>query len=93
MQTIILHLLIARHTVIPLALVPSFCLGHHTTSSSNSRFGDHYWMVDVDMDCSQTEDGWFEVKAFLTNSGNGWEGDINQVGEKRQPDRKVTSKR
>lgn len=21
------------------------------------------------MDCSQTEQGWFEVKAFLTNSG------------------------
>ncbi|KAK8405762.1 hypothetical protein O3P69_001926 [Scylla paramamosain] len=43
-----------------------------------NTFGDHYWMVDVDMDCSQTEDGWFEVKAFLTN-GNGWEGNINQI--------------
>ena len=30
------------------------------------------------MDCSQTEGGWFEVKAFVTN-GAGWEGDINQV--------------
>ena len=44
-----------------------------------SSWGDHYWMVDFDMDCSQTEDGWFEVKAFLTNAGNGWEGDISQV--------------
>ncbi len=34
------------------------------------RFGDHYWMVEMDMDCSQAEDTWFEVKAFLTNAGN-----------------------
>lgn len=33
------------------------------------RWGDHYWMLDVNMDCSQTEQGWFELKAFLTNSG------------------------
>ncbi len=29
------------------------------------------------MDCSQTEDGWFELKGFVTNSV-GWEGDISQ---------------
>ena len=26
-------------------------------------------MIDINMDCSQTEQGWFEVKAFLTNAG------------------------
>ena len=36
-------------------------------------------MTDFDMDCSETEDGWFEVKAFLTNDVQGWEGDITQV--------------
>ncbi|KAK7085956.1 hypothetical protein SK128_005871 [Halocaridina rubra] len=44
-----------------------------------NEWGDHYWMVDADMDCSQTEEGWFEVKAFVTNAGSGWEGDISQV--------------
>ncbi|KAK3852672.1 hypothetical protein Pcinc_040753 [Petrolisthes cinctipes] len=44
-----------------------------------NTFGDHYWMVDMDMDCSQAEDGWFEVKGFLTNAANGWEADINQM--------------
>jgi alpha-amylase len=32
-------------------------------------WGDHYWMVEFDMDCSQNENGWFEVKAYLTNGG------------------------
>ena len=27
-----------------------------------NRFGDHYWMLDVDMDCSKTHQGWFEFK-------------------------------
>ena len=35
-------------------------------------------MVDVDMDCDSTENGWFEVKAFITNRG--WEGAIGQDG-------------
>ena len=26
-------------------------------------------MAEMEMDCSQTEGGWFEVKAFLTNAG------------------------
>ncbi|XP_038066970.1 alpha-amylase-like [Patiria miniata] len=42
-----------------------------------NKWGDHYWMVDVDMDCDQTEGSWFEVKAYLKN-GAGWEGDIGQ---------------
>ena len=35
-------------------------------------------MIEFDMDCSQTEGGWFEIKAFGTN-GVGWESDINQA--------------
>lgn len=41
-------------------------------------WGEHYWMLDVDMDCSQTVNGQFEVKAFVKN-GQGWEGDITQI--------------
>nr|XP_054764856.1 alpha-amylase A-like [Lytechinus pictus] len=40
-----------------------------------NQWGDHYWMLDVDMDCSQTEGGWFEVKGFV-NGGEGFEGDL-----------------
>ncbi|MEJ6475175.1 alpha-amylase family protein [Pseudoalteromonas piscicida] len=42
-----------------------------------NQWGAHYWLLDVEMDCSSTFSGWFEVKAFITN-GQGWEGDINQ---------------
>jgi len=45
--------------------------------------GDHYWMFDVMMNCSQGVqaggDSWFEVKSYISNIGNGWEGNINQV--------------
>ena len=41
-------------------------------------WGEHYWMLDVDMDCSKAVNGWFEVKAFVKN-GQGWESDINQA--------------
>ena len=34
-------------------------------------------MVDVNLDCDATENGWFEVKSYITNRG--WEGAINQV--------------
>ncbi|MFN6970591.1 MAG: alpha-amylase [Rheinheimera sp.] len=44
-----------------------------------NRFGAHYWMLDVDMDCSKTINGWFELKAFVKN-GQGWEGNIAQPG-------------
>jgi hypothetical protein len=42
------------------------------------RWGDHYWMWDVLMDCSQTRDGWFEFKTFVTHraANDGWEADI-----------------
>ena len=31
------------------------------------------------MNCAETEDGWFELKSYVTNFGNGWENDINQI--------------
>ncbi|CAH1799689.1 unnamed protein product [Owenia fusiformis] len=42
-------------------------------------YGEHYWMTDLNMDCSETEDGWFELKGYITNSDNNWEGNIEQV--------------
>jgi len=42
-------------------------------------YGRHYWMLDVDMDCSKTVNGWFELKSFISN-GPGWESDITQPG-------------
>lgn len=35
--------------------------------SSLNTFGPNYWLVDVDMDCSKTEDNFFEFKAVLNN--------------------------
>ncbi|MBQ1782334.1 MAG: hypothetical protein II007_01630 [Gammaproteobacteria bacterium] len=42
-----------------------------------NTFGSHYWMLDVEMDCDRTGDGWFEVKAFWAK-GAGWEPYIGQ---------------
>ncbi|XP_042220003.1 alpha-amylase-like [Homarus americanus] len=44
-----------------------------------NTFGEHYWMVDMMMNCDETEGGWFDLKAFVSNAGTGWESDINQV--------------
>ncbi|XP_050716482.1 alpha-amylase-like [Eriocheir sinensis] len=44
-----------------------------------NTFGDHYWMVDMGLDCSQAEEGWFEIKAIVTSAGDVWEGDITQT--------------
>jgi hypothetical protein len=44
-----------------------------------NQWGSHYWMLDVEMDCSATVDGWFELKSFISN-GPGWEGDVAQSG-------------
>lgn len=41
-------------------------------------WGQHYWMLDIEMDCSKTIDGWFELKSFISN-GPGWEADVNQA--------------
>ncbi|KAH9509920.1 Alpha-amylase A type-1/2 [Bulinus truncatus] len=35
-----------------------------------NTFGDHYWIIDVEMDCSRTFQGFFEFKGVLSN---GWE--------------------
>ncbi|XP_035665855.1 alpha-amylase-like [Branchiostoma floridae] len=45
-----------------------------------NQWGDHYWMLDVDMDCSRTENGWFELKAITRYPGGfvKWESDRNQ---------------
>ncbi|GAB3012813.1 hypothetical protein GCM10027098_03360 [Bowmanella dokdonensis] len=42
-------------------------------------WGPHYWMLDVQMDCSKAVNGWFELKAYVKN-GQGWESDISQAG-------------
>lgn len=39
-------------------------------------WGPHYWMVDLEMDCSKAKDGWFEVKGLLPP--NQWEAYIKQ---------------
>ena len=44
-----------------------------------NKYGEHYWMLDVDMDCSRTANGWFEAKSFISN-GPGWENDVSQPG-------------
>ena len=44
-----------------------------------NQYGSHYWMLDVDMDCSRTVDGWFELKSYIAN-GAGWEEDVQQAG-------------
>lgn len=41
---------------------------HHKPSKGRHfRYGAHYWMWDVVMDCAQTLGGYFEVKGY-TNS-------------------------
>jgi len=32
-----------------------------TKSNDLCRYGPEYWMVDFDMDCDKTENGWFEL--------------------------------
>jgi hypothetical protein len=51
--------------------------------NQDAGLGDHYWMLDVDIDCETAINiggtYWFEVKSFISNVQNGWESDINQV--------------
>lgn len=42
-----------------------------------NRYGPGYWLVELMVDCSKTEAGWFEVKGF-ENQGVGWEKNIAQ---------------
>ncbi|KPV93612.1 Alpha-amylase precursor [Pseudoalteromonas sp. P1-9] len=48
-----------------------------------NQWGEHYWMLDVNMNCDATVDGWFEVKAYVKN-GQGWEADIQQANRPYQ---------
>ncbi|XP_012937880.2 alpha-amylase [Aplysia californica] len=38
-----------------------------------NTYGPHYWIVDIEMDCSKAENGYFELKAVLSG---GWEADV-----------------
>ncbi len=45
-----------------------------------NTYGQHYWMLDVQMDCSKAVQGlWFEFKTFISN-GPGWEANVAQSG-------------
>jgi hypothetical protein len=51
-----------------------------------NRWGDHYWMLDVEMNCDEAVEipegsgiRWFELKSYLSN-GPGWESNIDQPG-------------
>lgn len=44
-----------------------------------NTWGDHYWMIDVDMDCSSTVNGFFELKSYISG-GPGWESNVSQAG-------------
>lgn len=35
-------------------------------------------MVDMEMDCAETADGWFELKSLI-DAGEAWEPTINQL--------------
>lgn len=59
----------------PLRTVPVDGYGESALNS----YGDHYWMLDVQMDCANTVNGWFELKSYISN-GPGWEGSISQSG-------------
>lgn len=54
---------------------PNLYGGGFTTLNT---YGDHYWMLDVEMNCDDTVDGWFEFKSFISN-GPGWETSLNQT--------------
>ncbi|GFR93128.1 alpha-amylase [Elysia marginata] len=42
---------------------------------SLNTYGEHYWMVHFDMDCSKLDNGFFDFKGYLDGQ---WENDINQ---------------
>lgn len=44
-----------------------------------NRWGAHYWLLEVEMDCSATANGWFELKSYISN-GPGWENNVQQAG-------------
>ncbi|PIO75704.1 hypothetical protein TELCIR_02241 [Teladorsagia circumcincta] len=42
-----------------------------------NKYGSGYWMVQLLVDCKKTDQGWFELKGYLSPSV-GWEQDISQ---------------
>jgi RHS repeat-associated protein len=48
-----------------------------------NTWGDHYWKLDVQMDCSKGvkvgTDYWVELKSYISN-GPGWEANVSQAG-------------
>ncbi|KAK6185043.1 hypothetical protein SNE40_007365 [Patella caerulea] len=46
--------------------------------SALNTFGSGFWMLDVEMDCSETDSGWFQFKTYITPT-SGWEPDIDQT--------------
>ncbi|CAB3396780.1 unnamed protein product [Caenorhabditis bovis] len=42
-----------------------------------NKYGAGYWMAQLKMDCGRSENGWFEVKGYLTPT-TGWESDVKQ---------------
>ena len=32
------------------------------TLFSLTRYGEHFWMMDVNMNCDETDNGWFDIK-------------------------------
>ena len=43
-----------------------------------NTWGDHYWFLVMDMDCGQTQDGWFEFNTIYSIGGEDGEDPISQ---------------
>ena len=43
-----------------------------------NKYGDHFWLLDVQMDCSKSINGWFEFKSLIHDS-QPLEGPIEQT--------------
>ena len=43
-----------------------------------NTWGDHYWFLVMDMDCDQTQDGWFEFNTIYSIGGEDGEDPITQ---------------
>ncbi|KAH9519299.1 Alpha-amylase A type-1/2 [Bulinus truncatus] len=55
---------------------PAFWSTNDKTNAGYSdlnTYGPHYWIIDLEMDCSRTEDSFFEFKAIVNG---GWESDL-----------------
>ncbi|KHJ95618.1 hypothetical protein OESDEN_04434 [Oesophagostomum dentatum] len=54
-----------------------FALGYQ----KYNKYGKGFWLVELEMDCSRTENGWFELKASsegFSKPWPGWENDVRQ---------------